>query len=70
MLNGALLVVVGNPRLVLSAVLAQEHGGGPAYSLMRKPVPELQDLGVGDHRKLGKMISELRGQRSAKFGSS
>jgi hypothetical protein len=25
---------------------------------------------VGDHRKPGKMISELRGQRSAKFGSS
>jgi hypothetical protein len=28
------------------------------------------DNHVGDHRKPGKMISELRGQRSAKFGSS
>jgi hypothetical protein len=25
---------------------------------------------VGDHRKPGKMITELREQRSAKFGSS
>jgi hypothetical protein len=46
MLYGALLVVVGNPRLVLGTVLAQEHRGGPPHSLVRKPVPEFQDHAV------------------------
>jgi hypothetical protein len=37
---------------------------------LRRRRDEWITAGVGDHREPGKMISELRGRRSAKFGSS
>jgi hypothetical protein len=69
---------VADAGLILAASLAEGLGLGELFDthLDLGEAPGAANAGgkamtlVGDHRKSGKMITELRGQRSAKFGSS